>query len=306
MERIAIAGLGRMGQALAGRLLDAGFPLAVYNRTPSRAQALVARGATWAETPAELASAADIILTILTDDRAVEQVYLGERGLLRGDVSGKLFVEMSTIRTATIAALRPEVERRGARLLDAPVSGTLEPARRGELLAMVGGAAEDLERARPALATFCRRIVHVGPSGAGTTMKLVLNMPMAVFWAALAEALAIGRQHGLALDTMLDLFLDSPVALPALRGKAPLLLGAEHEVAFDVTGVRKDLLAMIATGQDAGVPMPTGSAALAHFAAATAAGYGERDLVFVVEYLASVVRATAGAAPQQADQPGAE
>jgi 3-hydroxyisobutyrate dehydrogenase-like beta-hydroxyacid dehydrogenase len=188
--------------------------------------------------------------------------------------------------------MHPHVERRGARLLDAPVSGTVEPARRGELMAMVGGAEEDLERARPVLAAFCRRIIHMGPSGAGTTMKLVLNMPMAVFWAAIAESLAIGRQHGLPLDRMLDVVLDSPVALPALRAKAPLLLGAAHDVAFDVTGVRKDLLAMIATAQDAGVPTPAGSAALAHFAAATAAGYGERDLVFVVEYLAEVARRT--------------
>lgn len=292
MERVALLGLGRMGQAMAERLLTAGFTLTVHNRTRQRADALLARGASWAESPAALASGADLILTILTDDRAVERVYLGERGLLTVEVAGKLFVEMSTIRTATIARLHGAIERRGARLLDAPVSGTVEPARRGELLAMVGGAAEDLERAQPVLEQFCRRIAHMGPSGAGTTMKLVLNMPMAVFWAALAEALAIGTQHGLQLEKMLEVFLDSPVALPALRAKAPLLLGAEHEVAFDVTGVRKDLLAMIATGQDVGVPTPAGAAALAHFAAATAAGYGERDLVFVVEYLAAVAQRT--------------
>ena len=110
-------------------------------------------------------------------------------------------------------------------------------------------------------------------------MKLALNMPMAIFWAGLAEAMAMGAQFGLDTEQMLDVYLDSPVALPALRIKAPLLLGAPHEVAFDVTGVRKDLLAMVATGQDAGVPTPTGSAALALFAAATAAGYGERDLI---------------------------
>ncbi|MEN9936951.1 MAG: hypothetical protein RLZZ387_3530 [Chloroflexota bacterium] len=292
MERIGFIGLGRMGQAMTGRLLDAGFPLSVYNRTRSRADALVARGAAWAGTPAELAAGADITFTILTDDRAVERVFLGEHGLLAGEIAGKLFIEMSTIRTATIARLRPEVERRGARLLDAPVSGTVEPARRGELMAMVGGDAEDLERARPALAVLCRRIVHMGASGAGTTMKLVLNMPMAIFWAALGEALAMGAQHGLALDRMLDVILDSPVALPALRAKAPLLLGAPHEVGFNVDGVRKDLLAMIATAQDVGVPTPAGSAALAQFASATAAGHGERDLVFLVEYLAEVARRT--------------
>jgi 3-hydroxyisobutyrate dehydrogenase len=292
MERIGIAGLGRMGQALAARLLEAGFSLAVYNRTRVKAEELVARGAAWAASPAKLCEQSDIVLTILTDERAVEQTYLGERGLLSAGVSGKLFVEMSTIRLSTIHALRPQIESRGAHLVDAPVSGTVEPARQGQLLALVGGAPADVERARPALATFSRRIVHLGPSGAGTLMKLALNMPMAIFWAGLAEAMAMGRQFGLDTAQMLDVYLDSPVALPALRLKAPLLLGAPHEVAFDVTGVRKDLLAMVATAQDAGVPTATGSAALALFAAATAAGYGERDLVFLVEYMAELARAT--------------
>ncbi len=292
MEQIGLIGLGRMGQALAGRLLAAGFPLAVHNRTRAKAEALVAGGAVWAETPAELAGRSDIILSILTDDRAVERIYLGERGLLAGAVAGKLFVEMSTIRTATIHALRTQAQPLGARLLDAPVAGTVEPARQGQLLTLVGGDAADLERARPALESFSRRIVHMGPSGAGTTMKLALNMAMAIFWGGLAEAMAMGQQLGLSVEQMLDIFLDSPVAPPALRGKAPLLLGAPHEVAFDVTGVRKDLLAMVATAQDAGVPTPTGTAALALFAAATAAGYGERDLVFIVEYMAELARKT--------------
>ncbi len=290
MERVGLIGLGRMGHAMARRLLDAGFAVAVTNRTRARAEPLLADGAIWADTPAALLDCADIVLTILTDDQAVEQVYTGEYGLIRGDAAGKLFIEMSTIRTRTIQELLPQVEQAGARLLDAPVSGTLEPARRGELMAMVGGRAEDLERARPVLEPLTRRINHYGPSGSGTTMKLVLNMPMATFWISFAESLTMGERFGLDRAQMIETFLDSPVALPTLRAKAPLLLGAEHEVGFDVTGVRKDLLAMVSTGQQAGVPMAVGSAAMAVFAAATAAGYGERDLVFVVDYFANMVR----------------
>jgi 3-hydroxyisobutyrate dehydrogenase-like beta-hydroxyacid dehydrogenase len=283
-----------MGQAISGRLLDAGFPLSVYNRTRAKADDLLSRGATWADSPAALTEQSDIIFTMLTDDHAVEQIFLGEQGVLSTAAAGKLFIEMSTIRTQTIYALHAQIEARGARLLDAPVSGTLEPARQGQLLVMVGGDAGDLERARPALDTFSRRIAHMGAIGAGTTMKIVLNLPMAIFWAGLAEAMTIGRQYGLTSEQMLGIYLDSPVALPALRAKAPLLLGAPYEVGFDVTGVRKDLLAMIATGQEAGVPMPAASAALSQFAAASAAGYAERDLVFLVEYLHEVVRATFG------------
>jgi 3-hydroxyisobutyrate dehydrogenase-like beta-hydroxyacid dehydrogenase len=292
MERIGVVGIGRMGQAMAGRLLAAGFPLVVHNRTRVKAEGLLTQGAGWAETPADLVAGSDVVLTILTDDHAVEQVYVGKSGLLSGDCAGKLFVEMSTIRTSTILALQPQVETCGAHLLDAPVSGTLEPAREGQLLAMVGGLGVDLERARPVLEVLCRRIVHMGPSGSGTTMKLALNMPMAIFWAGLAEAIAMASQFGLDTAQMLDVYLDSPVALPALRMKAPLMLGASHEVAFDVTGVRKDLLAMVATGQDVGVPMPTGSAALTLFAAATAAGHGEQDLIAVVEYMVDMVQKT--------------
>ncbi len=292
MEQIGLIGLGRMGQAIGMRLLNAGFPLCVYNRTRAKADELLANGATWAASPAEVASRAAIVLTILTDDQAVEQVYCGENGLLSGDCESKLFAEMSTIRTATIQALEPRVRAKGAHLLDAPVSGTVEPARQGQLLTLVGGDAADLERARPAFATFSRRIVHMGPSGSGTTMKLALNMAMAIFWAGLSEAMAMGQQFGLTIEQMLDVYLDSPVALPALRAKAPLLLGEPHEVAFDVTGIRKDLLAMVSTAQSVGVPAATGSSALALFAAATAADYGDRDLVAIVEYTAEQARKT--------------
>lgn len=288
MERIGLIGLGRMGQAMGARLLAAGFPLTVYNRTSAKAATLLAQGAAWAESPAALAEASDTILTLLTDDAAVEQVYNSHTGLLQTSLSGRLLIEMSTIRTSTVLALVPRVEACGGSMLDAPVSGTLQPARDGQLLVMVGGRSEDVARAMPVFQVLSRRVEHVGPHGAGTTMKLVLNMPMAIFWAGLAEAIAMGRQFGLETAQMLDIYLDSPVALPALRAKAPLLLGAQAEVAFDVTGVRKDLVAMVATGLDAGVPMPTGAAALAMFAAATAAGYGADDLIAIVDYVSTL------------------
>jgi 3-hydroxyisobutyrate dehydrogenase-like beta-hydroxyacid dehydrogenase len=293
MERLGFIGLGRMGQAMAGRLLAAGFPLTVHNRTRSRAKALVAAGAVWADTFSEVVARSDIVFTILTDEQAVEAVYRGPHGLLSTDAPGRLFIEMSTIRTATILALAEAVEQRGAHLLDAPVSGTVAPARDGQLLVLVGGRTSDVDRARPALQVLGRRIIHLGGQGAGTTMKLALNMTMACFWGALAESLAMGQQFGLSLEAMLDVYLDSPVAPPALRSKTPTLLGETSDVAFDVTGVRKDLRSMVATAQDAGVPAPVASAALAHFAAATAAGYGDRDLAAIADYLADVARRTA-------------
>jgi len=284
-----------MGQAMAPRLLEAGYPLTVYNRTPEKAQALVEQGATRAESLPAMAAMCDIVCTILTDDAAVEQVYNSDSGLLAGEVAGTLFVEMSTIRPDTVRRVAALAAERGAALVDSPMSGTVAPARNGQLLALVGGAAADVERARPVLEVMCRRVAHMGPTGSGTTMKLVLNMPMAVYWQGLAESLAMGVQSGLDLEQMLALIADSPACLGALPMKIPALLGEAGEVAFDVTGVRKDLLAMVATGQSVGVPMPAGSAALVSFAAATAAGWGERDLTDLIAYYREMIQRSGGA-----------
>lgn len=292
--RVGFVGLGRMGQALVPRLLDAGFPVVVWNRTPAKAAAVLEHGATSAPSLPELSQAADIILTMLTDDNAVEAVYSPVDGLLADDVAGRLFVEMSTIRPDTIKRIAALIMDRRAALLDAPVSGTVGPARAGKLLALVGGAAADVERARPVFETFCRRIAHVGPSSSGTTMKLALNMPMAVYWQALAEALTMGVQSGLDLAQMLDLIADSPAAIGALRAKIPAILGQNDEIGFDVTGVRKDLLAMTATGQLLGTPTPAASAALLTYAAASATEWGHQDLAHLVNYYIAMVRETTG------------
>ncbi|MCU0491756.1 MAG: NAD(P)-dependent oxidoreductase [Chloroflexaceae bacterium] len=292
--QIGFVGLGRMGQAMVPRLLECGFAVQVWNRTPGRATPLLALGATQADSLPALASHCDLTFTMLTDDGAVEAVFSPTSGLLAGEVAGKLFIEMSTIRPSTIHTVAALARERGASLLDAPMSGTVGPARSGQLLALVGGAAADVERARPVLEALCRRVAHVGPSGSGTTMKLVLNMPMAIYWQALAESLALGSQAGLDLAQMLDLIADSPAGIGALRIKIPVILGEQQPVAFDVTGVRKDLLAMTATAQLHGVPTPTGSAALASFAAATAAGHGTEDLAALIPYYIELVRKTAG------------
>jgi 3-hydroxyisobutyrate dehydrogenase len=292
VERIGLIGLGRMGIAMGNRLLQAGFPLSVWNRTPAKAEPLLAAHASWANSPTELANQSDIILTILTDENAVRSVYWGENGLLAGDVTGKLFVEMSTIATAANLDLAKAITARKASMLDAPVSGTVGPAREGKLLALVGGSERDFQRAKPIFDVLTRRAELVGPNGSGTTMKLALNLPMAIYWQAVSEALAIATRFGIELETALDLILDSPAALVALKAKRDQILGAEEEVAFDVTGVRKDLLAMIATGQALGVPMPAASASLISFTAATAAGKGDHDLAKLVpHFLESVEKA---------------
>ena len=280
--RIGLAGVGRMGSALGERIVTAGFPLTVYNRTAAKVAPLAEAGATAAPLLAELVSASDIILTVLTDDAAVDSVYTE---LLDADVAGRLFVEASTVRAATVAGLANRVSAAGARLVDAPLAGPPAAARVGALMVMCGGTESDVAAATPLIETYARRIVHLGPVGSGTAMKLVLMAPMGAYFAALAEGLALGEQLGLDRSAMLDIILDSHTAPPALRDRAAVLLGGDGAVGFDVAGVRKDLRAIIATGQDAAVPMSTAAAALAHFAGASANGFADRDLIFIVDYV---------------------
>jgi 3-hydroxyisobutyrate dehydrogenase-like beta-hydroxyacid dehydrogenase len=286
---LGFAGLGKMGAVMAPRFLDAGHTLTVWNRTASKADTLKARGAAVTAQPAGL-SAAEIIVSVLSDDATVTQFY---DQLLAGNVKGKLLIDMSTIRPETVKQIAARAEAHGASLIDAPVSGTVGPARDGKLLILAGGSDADLARAKPVLDILGRRTIHAGPTGSGALLKLVMNLPLAAYWAALAEAVAMGREGGLALPFMLEAIKDSPVALGALPIKTPAILGEPGTVAFDVASMRKDLLAILETGSHSGVPMPVASAALSTYAAASAGGLEHEDAVAIVRFLAEkMVRKT--------------
>jgi 3-hydroxyisobutyrate dehydrogenase len=283
--RIGLAGTGRMGTAMVERMLAAGFPVTVFNRTRERVKPLLDAGASPAESLADLVDASDIVITVLTDDAAVDAVYAE---LLAGDPAGALFIEASTVRTSTVIRLAERVARAGARLVDAPLAGPPAAARAGALLVLAGGDGADVAEATPIFESYARRIVHLGPTGSGTTMKLVLMAPMAIYFAGLAEGLAIGGKLGLDRAAMLDVILDSHGAPPVLRDRAERLLGADQPTSFEVKGVRKDLQAIVATGQDAGVPASTAAAALGLYAGATIAGFADADLAHIVDYVQRV------------------
>lgn len=282
--RVGIAGLGRMGRAMAARLGSEARPIPVWNRTPGRACDLP--GTHELASLEAMGAACDIVLTSLTDDAAVRSVYAR---LLAAPVEGTLFIEASTIRPDTLRTIAAAAVAAGALLVDAPLAGGPAALRAGDAIAFLGGTDEAVERARPVLARFCRRIEHLGPSGAGTVMKLVANLPIGVYFQALAEALALGRSHGLTLDAMLAILLETPGALPLLPRKLEVLRGRPGEAHFDIAGVRKDLLAMTAAAQLAGVPTPAASAALGAYAAASAAGWGSRDFAEIARFWAEAM-----------------
>lgn len=282
MANVGFAGLGKMGVVMAPRFLDAGHQLTVWNRNADKAAPLKARGATVAATPAALVDNSEFVISMLSNDAAVEGLF---DEFLKTNVAGKLFIEMSTLRPETMRAQAARIEAKGGRFIDAPVSGTVGPAKDGKLFALVGGAAEDVARAKPIFDILTRRVMHAGPVGQGALLKLVVNLPLGVYWEALAEAMAMGEAGGLDPKLMLDTLQDSSAALAVLGLKRPAILGEAGAVAFDVASMEKDFAAMLETGAEYGVHMPAAAAAHRAYEAASNAGLAASDSVAIVKHL---------------------
>ena len=294
---IGMIGTGRMGSAMGERLIDLGHRLTVWNRTPDKAKRLLERGATWSPSPAAVARASELTLTILTDAKAIEAAYDGPEGLLSGDVAGKLFVDMSTVAPETIRALAARVHAKKAGLVECPVGGTVGPAREGKLLGMAGGATADFARVRPVLEQLCRRVDLLGPNGAGSAMKLAINLPLAVYWEALGEALSLVRDAGIPPETMLEILADSSGSTNALKNRAAKLAaalkdGPPPEVGFDIDGMRKDLRTMLAVGAAMGLDLPVTAKTLDCYESAAQAGWGNRDASNLVVHRLEKSRST--------------
>jgi 3-hydroxyisobutyrate dehydrogenase len=280
--KIGIAGTGRMGAAMAQRLMSLGHELAVWNRTPGKTRELAAAGAAVAASPAALADKVEVVLTILTDDKAIEALYSGPGGLLSGNVAGKLFIEMSTVRPEVEIALARKVGAKGAALVECPVGGTTGPAREGKLFGFAGGEDADMARARPLLEQLCRRVEHVGPAGSGARMKLAINLPLYVYWQALGEALLLCRSLNLDAGRLIDIFADTSGAANAIKSRGPAvaahLAGADTgAVTMSVEMVCKDLRTMIEEGKALGGTLPAAEAALRCFEDAARSGLGAHD-----------------------------
>ena len=279
---VGIAGLGRMGAAMAARLTEVGHDVSGWNRSAAKAKPLAADGVTIVESPTVLAARADAIITMLTDAAAIDAVYDGPAGLLSGPVDGKLFIDMSTVRPQTAITLAAKVRAKGAAFVECPVGGTTGPARQGKLIGLMGAEPADAARARPLLAELCRRLEHVGPVGAGAVMKLAINMPLMVYWQALGETLSLCRDVAIDPARLIDLFADTSGGPNVLKVRgaaiADMLEGGDGGPAtFDIDSCRKDLRIMLAEGKARGLAMPLVERTLACFDEASRAGWGGRD-----------------------------
>ncbi len=278
---IGIAGTGKMGGTVAARLKSLGEQVTVWNRTQAKAQALLDAGIGWAATPRELAERADIVITLLTDEAALDEVFLTANGLLAGNVAGKLFVEMSTVPPVKHQALAVRAKAVQAAYLECPVGGSVGPAKDGKLIGFVGGSTEDLARVRPVLDKLCRRVEHVGGHGAGAAMKLAVNLPLMVYWQTLGEALSLVAPLGLDPARVIDILADSSGGPNMLKVRGPMianaLAGANGPVTVDVATMRKDVRMMLAEASAQGRQLPLTQGALNNFDRAAEAGLNAAD-----------------------------
>jgi 3-hydroxyisobutyrate dehydrogenase len=289
MMRVGIAGVGRMGGAIAAHLVEMGHDVAVWNRTPDKLKALADAGARVANTPVQLASQVEAVVTILTNRDALTAVYEGSDGLLAADAKGKLFIEMSTVQPHDQVALAEKVRAKGGVFVECPVGGTVGPARQGKLLGVAGAAKEDFEKAKPLLDEMCRRVELVGPVGAGASMKLALNLPLLVYYQALAEAYMLCRHLKLDNKWLMEFLSDTSGGPNVLKNRGPAIAAALEgrdtgAPTFDIDLVRKDLSTMLAEARARGASLPLVERALAVYDEAAKDGWGKRDGAWLPAY----------------------
>lgn len=283
--RVGVAGLGRMGAPMARNLVRAGHEVSLWNRSAERAGKLAAEtGARIAATPAELADHADVVVTMLADDASSEAVHFGADGLFAG-TGARTFLEMGTMSPAhigTLAARAPD----GARIVDAPVSGSTAAATEATLLIMAGCTEDEGRPLAPILDAMGRRTIFLGAIGAGAVMKLAVNSLIHGLNQTLSEALTLAEAAGIDTEAAFDVIEASAAAAPMIKYRRPLYLDeASHEVTFALSLARKDMEVTAALADRLGVSLPQGQVTLAELRAAEVAGFGERDMAAMLAFM---------------------
>ena len=284
--KIGICGTGRMGSAIAQRLMSVGHEIGVWNRNSAKTISLTDAGATLFASPAELAKGCEVVIVMLLNDAATEAVYRGPNGILQAALAGKLVIDMSTVRPGTMKSNGSSVLQQGAAFVECPVGGSTGPAKEGKLFGLVGGTKADVTRAMPLLEQMCRRIEHVGELGSGSMMKLAVNLPLLVYWQALGEALTICKPLNLPADRLIDILSDTAGTPTAMKGRgaviAKMLGGAPlGEIAFGLNAAKKDLATAVQFGASIHAELPVTASALACYEEAEAAGLGDADATAV-------------------------
>jgi 3-hydroxyisobutyrate dehydrogenase-like beta-hydroxyacid dehydrogenase len=299
MAVIGFVGVGAMGGRIAGRLLDSGHEVHGTNRTMSKAKPLFERGLRWRDTPREVAAAADVVFSMVTDDEALEAITSGTDGILAGLTDDKIYVDMSTVNPRLSQELSQRVSATGADMLDAPVSGSTPQAETGTLTIMVGGDENAFAAVEPLLRELSQSVTHVGANGRGLLLKLAINISLAAQVLAFSEGLLLAERGGIDSQLAARVMSTSAIGSPMLKARVPLLLDLPEQAMFDVAMMEKDIRLALGTAQELAIPLPSATVVREMLAKASELGYAHRDLAALHEALAS--SATNGADVRKRD-----
>jgi 3-hydroxyisobutyrate dehydrogenase-like beta-hydroxyacid dehydrogenase len=281
---VGLLGLGLMGRPMGMNILQAEYPLTVWNRTASRADELVAAGAKLGQSPHEVAAASDFLITMVSDPPALEEILWGADGALAGLKRGSIYMDSSTVSPALARKIAAACAEREVKFLDAPVTGGDWGARKGELVFMIGGDAETLKEAEPVIGVLGKKWFLLGPHGAGQTVKLAMNLILALQVDALAEAIALVRGAGLGAEKLVEVLQSSMARSGVLDVKAPNLLKGEYLPSFPLRLMHKDLSLALDLANQLGVPLPATAAARETYSAVKGASREDLDYSAVMKF----------------------
>ncbi|HXV58290.1 MAG TPA: NAD(P)-dependent oxidoreductase [Gaiellaceae bacterium] len=286
MAKLGFVGLGVMGGGVTRRLLAAGHDVAGYNRSREKAAPLVELGLVLKETPREVAEAADVVFSMVTNVAALEAVAGGPDGILAGLAPGKIYVDMTTGTPEASRALAEQVAERGARMLDAPVSGSVSTLEEGRLSIMVGGDEDAFAEIEPVLRDIGPTVLRIGSNGQALLMKIAINLSLHVQMVAFCEGLLLAEKDGIDKEVAVEALLQSVIASPMLKYRGPFVLELPDEAWFNVNMMQKDMNLALEAGRKLDVPMPTTAVSNELLTAARAQGLVEQDFAVVYEVMA--------------------
>jgi 3-hydroxyisobutyrate dehydrogenase len=281
MKKVGFIGLGLMGSGMAGRLIEHGYELIVWNRDKSKAQPLVEKGAKLAESPADLASQVEVVITMVKDDAVVRKILLGEKGAIAAAQPGTTFIDMSTVTPMMSRELAAVCQEKGFPFLDAPVTGSKGAAASGQLGILVGGDAATLETVRPILQAMSQSITHIGPNGSSAILKLANNQLTGVLMVALGESLALCQAAGLDRERCLETLVGTVSRVSAM--KKPKILNREFSTEFALEMLHKDLTQTLQAANELTLPMPLLATAREIYQQARREGKGDQDFSIITQ-----------------------
>src|SRR5499427_2012357 len=288
MADLGFVGLGVMGSEMVNRLLSKGHSVIGYNRTKAKADWLIKKGMKWADSPKALAASVDVIFSMVTNSTALQAIVEGPDGIIAGLTPGKIYVDISTVSPEYSRSVAEKVRAKGADMVDAPVSGSVITLQEGKLSVMVGGKKETFDKIKPLLLDIGPKVTHVGDNGLALSMKIAVNLSLAVQMLAFSEGVLLAEKSGIVRETVVDVLVNSAIAFPMIKYCGPFVLQQLEEAWFDVNMMQKDMVLAMELGCQLDVALPTTAMSNEYLTAARAMGWTKYDFACVFDVLASM------------------